>query len=169
MRALILALALASAASAAEPAAEPGLDAIAADGVRACMSISTGRTPAEAAPIFGFTPAGAAFARETARGKVDLSPPEADRSSCRTSVSALTLDNNTVLDALKAFLTTPPQRFAPVQSRVVEKVGNFPARVTIWAASGGDGTLTLVTIYEILANEYYLGPKVIIDHVVNRR
>lgn len=169
MRALILAMALAGAATAAEPAAEPGLDAVAADGVRTCMSIAAGRTAAEAAPIFGFAPSGAGFVRETARGKVELVPPGGEQTSCRTSVSALVLDNNTVLDALQAFLTTPPQRFAPVQSRVVEKVGNYAARVTIWTASGGDGSLTLVSIYEILANEYYLGPKIIIEHIVNRR
>lgn len=163
--------ALAFAAFLAAPALaqdEPGLDQIATDGVRMCMSIAEGRDPAEAAVIFGFTPSEALFQRETARGKVEVLPPDPTRKSCRTQVSALTIDEKTVLDALTAFVTAPPHSLAPLQSRVAERLGNYAARVSIWASSDGS-SLGMLTVYEILANEYYLGPKIMIDYVINRR
>ena len=73
-----------------------------------------------------------------------------------------------VLDAVSAFLTTPPQAYAPLQSRIAERVGNYAARTSIWAQSGGGAGLAMVTLYEILANEYYLGPKIIIDFLVDK-
>ena len=163
--------ALAFIAALAGPAAaqeEPILDQVATDGIRMCMSVAEGRAPAEAAAIFGFTPAGAAFQRETARGKVEVLPPDATRRSCRTQISALTLDEKQMLDAIAAFVTTPPHSLAPLQSRVAERLGNYAARVSIWASSDG-AALGMLTVYEILANEYYLGPKIMIDYVVDRR
>lgn len=173
--ALAAALCTTAAAQDTAPPAAPGqpeLNAIAMDGLRACMSIAEGRTPAEAAQIFGFTPdpANAAqFIRETDRGKIEVSPPTADRKSCRTSVSALVFDNASMIDAVKEFLTTPPQTYAPLQMRIAESIGGgYAARTSIWAMSDGH-TLSQVTLYEILADDYYHGPKVMIDHVVNRR
>lgn len=147
---------------------EPGLEQVATDGVRMCMSIAEGRTPADAAIIFGFTASETGFQRETARGKIEIMPPTAERRSCRTNVSALTLDEKSVLDAIAAFVTQPPHRYAPLQSRIAERLGNYAARVSIWASSDG-AALGMVTVYEILANEYYLGPKMMIDYVVDRR
>ncbi len=164
-------IALAFAAALALPAMaeeEPGLDQIATDGVRMCMSIAEGRAPADAATIFGFTASGAVFQRETARGKVEILPPEATRKSCRTQVSALTIDEKSVIDAIAAFVSAPPHSFAPLQSRVAERLGNYAARVSIWASSDGSA-LGLLTLYEILANEYYLGPKIMIDYVIDHR
>lgn len=172
---LILAAALALAgpapaqdpATPATPAPAPALEAIAVDGIRTCQSIVEGRAPAEAASIFGFAPVEAAFVREVAQGKVEILPPAADRRSCRVQVYALTLDNKIVLDAVGTFLTTPPQSYAPLQSRIAERLGSYASRTSIWAQSGG-GTLAMLTLYEILANEYYLGPKIIIDFLVQR-
>lgn len=162
------------AAASADPAPAPSatLEAIAVDGLRTCMSISEGRTPLEAASIFGFLPdpaAAGAFMHQTDKGQIDILPPAADRRSCRVSVSALTLDPKTVLDAVQAFVTTPPQSYAPLQSRIAESLGNgYASRTTIWAASDGKA-LNQVTLYEILAGEYYHGPKVLIDHLIDRR
>lgn len=155
-------------AGAASAAAQPALEAGAVDGIRACQSIVEGRTPADAASIFGFTVAGEAISLETDRGKIEILPPAADRRSCRVQVYALVLENKDVLDAVSAFLTTPPQAYAPLQSRIAERVGNYAARTSIWAQSGGGAGLAMVTLYEILANEYYLGPKIIIDFLVDK-
>ena len=81
---------------------------------------------------------------------------------------ALVVDEKAVLDAIAALVTAPPHSFAPLQSRVAERLGNYAARVSIWASSDGNA-LGMVTVYEILANEYYLGPKIMIDYVVDRR
>lgn len=167
MRVLILAGLIAFAAPSAMAAEEPGLEQLATDGVRMCMSIAEGRTPADAAAIFGFTPLEALFTHETALGKVEVLPPDATRRSCRVQVSALTLDPKIVLDSVEAFVTAPPHSFSPMQSRIAEAVGSYPARVSIWASSGG-GALGMLTLYEILGNEYYLGPKVLIDYLVDR-
>ncbi len=167
MRSALLALTLAFAAPAAAQD-EPGLEAVAADGVRMCMSIAEGRVPAEAATIFGFAPSEALFQRETAKGKIEVLPPDATRRSCRVQVNALVVDEKAVLDAIAALVTAPPHSFAPLQSRVAERLGNYAARVSIWASSDGNA-LGMVTVYEILANEYYLGPKIMIDYVVDRR
>lgn len=167
MRIALLVVALAFAAPAAAQD-EPGLDHIAADGLRMCMSIAEGRVAADAAAIFDFTPAAAQFERETAKGKVEVLPPDESRRSCRIQISALVLDEKEVLDAVAAFVTAPPHSFAPLQSRIAERLGNFAARVSIWASSDG-AALGMVTLYEILANEYYLGPKIMIDYVVDRR
>ncbi len=151
---------------------QPTLEQVATDGMRTCMSIAEGRTPAEAAAVFGFTVDAAdpnLYSRETDRGKVTVQPPAADRRSCRTSLSALTVDNTAVIDAVQAFLTTPPQSYAPLQSRIAEAIGDgFAARVSIWASSDGKA-LGQITLYEILANDYYHGPKILIDHLVDRR
>ncbi len=72
-----------------------------------------------------------------------------------------------VLDAVAAFLTTPPQSYAPLQSRIAERLGNYASRTSIWASSSG-GALAMLTLYEILANEYYLGPKIIMDFVLEK-
>ncbi len=160
-----LALALTPAAFAED---EPTLEAIATDGVRMCMSIAQGRAPADAATIFGFTPSEALFQRETARGKVEVLPADETRRSCRIQVSALTLDPKTVLDAVADFITKPPQSMAALQMRIGERIGNYAARVSIWASSDGRD-LGMVTLYEILANEYYLGPKVMIDYLIDRK
>lgn len=168
MRSALLTLALVFAAPVAAAAEDPTLEALATDGVRMCMSIAEGRAPADAAAIFGFAPSEALFQHETARGKVEVLPPDQTRRSCRVQVSALTLDDKTVLDAIGAFVTAPPHSFAPLQSRVAERLGNYAARVSIWASSDGSA-LGMVTVYEILANEYYLGPKIMIDYVVDRR
>ncbi|MFT3811522.1 MAG: hypothetical protein QM698_16540 [Micropepsaceae bacterium] len=162
---IAFALALGSAAVAQE---EPTLEALATDGVRMCMSIAQDRAPADAAAIFGFTAGEALFQRETARGKVEVLPPDATRRSCRVQVSALTLDPKTVLDAVAEFITKPPQNLAPLQMRIAERLGNYAARVSIWASSDGRD-LGMVTLYEILANEYYLGPKVMIDYLIDRK
>ncbi len=167
MRTALLALALALTAPAVAQD-EPGLDQIAADGIRMCMSIAEGRVAADAAAIFDFAPSATLFQRETARGKVEVLPPDETRRSCRVQVSALTLDETTVLDAVAAFITAPPHSFSPLQSRIAERVGDYAARVSIWASSDG-AALGMVTVYEILANEYYLGPKVMIDYLVDRR
>lgn len=148
--------------------AQPALEAGAVDGLRACQSIVDGRAPAEAATIFGFTAAGETLLRETDRGKIEILPPAGDRRSCRVQVYALVLENKDVLDAVSAFLTTPPQAYAPLQSRIAERVGNYAARTSIWAQSGGGAGLAMVTLYEILANEYYLGPKIIVDFLVDK-
>jgi len=163
--ALALFLALSPAAIAQE---EPTLEALSADGMRMCMSMAQGRPAAEAATIFGFTPSEALFQRETARGKIEVLPPDATRRSCRVQVSALTLDPKTVLDAVADFITKPPQSMAPLQMRIAERLGNYAARVSIWASSDGRD-LGMVTLYEILANEYYLGPKVMIDYLIDRK
>lgn len=155
-------------AGAASAAAQPALEAGAVDGIRACQSIVEGRTPADAASIFGFTVAGEAISLETDRGKIEILPPAADRRSCRVQVYALVLENKDVLDAVAAFLTTPPQSYAPLQSRVTERIGAYAARTSIWAQSGGGEGLAMLTLYEILANEYYLGPKIIIDFLVDK-
>lgn len=178
LRAAATALALAFAPEAlADPApatatAQPTLEAIAIDGLRACMSIAEGRAPADAANIFGFAPdadKAGFFFHETDKGKVDFQPPAPDRRSCRVSISALTLDNQAVIDTLQEFLTTPPQAYAPLQSRIAESIGDgFAARTSIWASSDGK-VLNQVTLYEILANEYYHGPMILIDHLVDRR
>ena len=160
-----LALLLAPAALAQE---EPTLETLATDGVRMCMSIAQGRDPAEAATIFSFTASEALFQHETARGKVEVLPPDATRRSCRVQVSALTLDPKTVLDSVQDFITKPPQNLAPLQMRIAERLGNYAARVSIWASSDGVN-LGMVTLYEILANEYYHGPKVMIDYVIDRK
>lgn len=165
MRTALFALAIAAPAMAQE---EPALDIVATDGVRMCMSIAEGRAPADAAAIFAFTPSEALFQRETARGKVEVLPPDQTRRSCRVQVSALVLDEKTVLDSVAAFVTAPPHSFAPLQSRIAERLGNYAARVSIWASSDGSA-LGMVTFYEILANEYYLGPKIMIDYVVDRK
>ncbi len=148
--------------------AQPALEAGAVDGLRACQSIVDGRAPADAAAIFGFTAAGETLLRETDRGKIEILPPAGDRRSCRVQVYALVLENKDVLDAVSAFLTTPPQAYAPLQSRIAERVGNYAARTSIWAQSGGGEGLAMVTLYEILANEYYLGPKIIVDFLVDK-
>lgn len=177
--AIALSVLLAAPALAEDPPAPAGatpgqaaLEQVAADGLRTCMSIAEGRTPAEAAQVFGFAIDAAdpnLFSRETDRGKVTVLPPAADRRSCRTSLSALTLDNAAVIDAVQAFLTTPPQSYAPLQSRIAEAIGDgFAARVSIWASSDGHA-LNQVTLYEVLANDYYHGPKILIDHLVDRR
>lgn len=167
--ALAAPVALACAALFAPPAAaQPALEAGAVDGIRACQSIVEGRTPADAASIFGFTVAGEAISLETDRGKIEILPPAADRRSCRVQVYALVLENKDVLDAVAAFLTTPPQSYAPLQSRVTERIGAYAARTSIWAQSGGGEGLAMLTLYEILANEYYLGPKIIIDFLVHK-
>ncbi len=153
-----------TAAATAQPAQEAG----AVDGLRACQSIVDGRAPADAAAIFGFTAAGETLLRETDRGKIEILPPAGDRRSCRVQVYALVLENKDVLDAVSAFLTTPPQAYAPLQSRIAERVGNYAARTSIWAQSGGGAGLAMVTLYEILANEYYLGPKIIVDFLVDK-
>lgn len=167
MRILLLTalIALTPAAAAQE---EPTLEALATDGVRMCMSIAEGRAPADAAAIFGFAPSEALFQHETARGKIEVLPPDATRRSCRVQVSALTLDPKTVLDSVAEFITAPPHSLAPVQSRIAEAVGSFPARVSIWVSSDGTA-LGMVSLYEILGNEYYHGPKVLIDYVVDRK
>jgi len=146
----------------------PSLEQVATDGVRMCMSMAEGRVPTEAATIFGFTPAAALFQHETAAGKVEVLPPDATRRSCRVQVSALTLDPGTVLDAVAAFITASPHNFAPLQSRIAEAVGSYPARVSIWASTDGTA-LGMVSLYEILGNDYYLGPKVMIDYLIDRR
>lgn len=148
--------------------AEPELDQAAADGLRACMSIAQGRSPAEAVAIFGLTPDEAGFSRETQRGKIEFLPPNDERRSCRIHVYALTLDNETVFQTVQTFLTTPPQAFAQLQYRLGEQLGNYASRTSTWAASEGGG-LRLVTMYEVLADNYYLGPKIILDFVVNSR
>ena len=61
---------------------------------------------------------------------------------------------------LRFFDDLPPRRIA-------ERLGSYASRTSIWAQSGG-GTLAMLTLYEILANEYYLGPKIIIDFLVQR-
>lgn len=163
--ALVFAAALAAPALAEE---EPGLDQIATDGVRMCMSVAEGRAPADAAIIFGFAPSEALFQRETARGKIEVLPPDPTRKSCRVQINALTLDEKQVLDTVAAFVTAPPHSLAPLQSRIAERLGSYAARVSIWASSDG-AALGMLTVYEILANEYYLGPKIMIDYVVDRR
>ena len=175
LAALIAAACLAGTALAADPSPAPAaavptatLEGIALDGLRACQSIGEGRTPAEAAVIFGFTPVEATFVREVAQGKIEIMPPAADRRSCRVQLYALTLDNKVVLDAVSAYLTTPPQSYAPLQSRIGERLGSYASRTSIWASSDPGGLRTL-TLYEILANEYYLGPKIIIDFIVEHR
>ncbi len=172
---VIAAFLVAGSAAAADPtppapAVAPAatLEGIALDGLRACQSIADGRTPADAAVIFGFTAFEAGFVREVAQGKIEILPPAADRRSCRVQLYALTLDNKVVLDAVGAFLTTPPHAYAPMQSRIAERLGNYASRTSIWASSGG-GSLALVTLFEILANEYYLGPKILIDFVLEKR
>lgn len=174
LRFLIAAFVLAGSAAGAEPpppapAAAPAatLEGIALDGLRACQSIADGRAPADAAVIFGFTAFEAGFVREVAQGKIEILPPAADRRSCRVQVYALTLDNEVVLDAVSAFLTTPPQSYAPTQSRIAERLGSYASRTSIWVSSSG-GALAMLTFYEILANEYYLGPKIIMDFVVEK-
>ncbi len=147
---------------------EPSLEQLSADGVRMCMSLAEGRTGAEAAAIFGFTPSAALFQRETSKGKVEVLPPDQTRRSCRIQVSALVLEQKTIIDAVAAFVTAPPHSFAPLQSRIAEAVGSYPARVSIWASSDG-AALGMLTLYEILGNDYYLGPKILIDYVVDRR
>ena len=122
MRSALFALVLALAAPAAAQD-EPGLEAVAADGVRMCMSIAEGRVPAEAATIFGFAPSEALFQRETAKGKIEVLPPDATRRSCRVQVNALVVDEKAVLDAIAALVTAPPHSFAPLQSRVAERIG----------------------------------------------
>ena len=176
LAALLAAVLLAGAARAADPApaADPAapaattLEAIALDGIRACQSIAEGRAPADAAVIFGFSPVDATFVREVDRGKIEILPPAADRRSCRVQVYALTLDNTVILDAVGAFLTTPPQAYAPLQSRIGERLGSYASRTSIWASSDTGGLRTL-TLYEILANEYYHGPKILIDFILERR
>lgn len=148
--------------------AQPSLDALAVDAIRACMSIAEGRDPESAAAIFGLKPVEGVLTLETDRGKAELLPPTAERKSCRVQVHALTLDNKALIDAVQDFLTTPPQAFAPLQSRVSERLGNYASRTSIWAASDG-AALGMVTLYEVLGNEYYIGPKIIIDYIVNRR
>lgn len=167
MRTVLFAIALA-AATPAFAQEQPALEIVATDGVRMCMSIAEGRAPAEAATIFGFTPSAALFQRETDKGKIEVLPPDQTRRSCRVQVSALVLDDKTVLDAVGAFVTSPPHSFAPLQSRIAERLGNYAARVSIWAASDGT-SLGMLTVYEILANEYYLGPKIMIDYVIDRK
>ena len=164
-------LALAQTPPPAPPAAatpEPELDQAAVDGLRACMSIAQGRSPAEAVAIFGLTPDAAGFSRETQRGKIEFLPPSPDRKSCRIHIYALTLDNETMFKTVQDFLTTPPQSFAQLQYRLGEQLGNYASRTSTWAASDGKG-LGLVTMYEVLADNYYLGPKIIVDYVINRK
>lgn len=166
---LPLAACLLVSAAAAQDAAEPSLNDVALDGVRTCMSIADGRPPADAAAIFNFKPVGETYVRETARGKVEIQPPTADRKTCRTQVYALTLQPNEMIDAVKGFLTTPPQSYAAYQTRVGEDIGGgYAARVSIWASSDG-ASLGQVTLYEVIANEYYHGPKILIDFIVNKR
>lgn len=167
IRPVLLACALALAAPAAAQD-QPGLEDVAIDGIRMCMSIAEGRTPAEAAVIFGFTAAETGFQRETDRGEIAIVPPTDTRRSCRVQISALVLEETDVLDAVTALVTAPPYRFAQLQSRIAERIGDYAARVTIWASSDG-AALGMLTIYEILANDYYLGPKMMIDYVVDRR
>lgn len=147
---------------------EPSLEQLATDGVRMCMSVAEGRAGADAAAIYGFATSESQFQRETARGKVEVLPPDQTRKSCRVQVSALTLDPKATLDAVAEFITEPPHSYAPLQSRIAERIGNYAARVSIWASSDG-AALGMLTLYEILANEYYLGPKIMIDYVVDRR
>ncbi|BCW88319.1 hypothetical protein sos41_14580 [Alphaproteobacteria bacterium SO-S41] len=181
LAALIAAACLAGTALAADPAPAPApaapapapeaaatLDAIALDGLRACQSIAEGRAAADAAVIFGFAPVEATFVREVPQGKIEILPPAADRRSCRVQIYALTLDNKVVLDAVSAYLTTPPQSYAPLQSRIGERLGNYASRTSIWASSDSGGLRTL-TLYEILANEYYLGPKILMDFIAEHR
>jgi hypothetical protein len=148
--------------------AEPELDQAAADGLRACMSIAQGRSPAEAVAIFGLTPDEAGFSRETQRGKIEFLPPTGERKSCRIHIYALTLDNEALFKTVQDFLTTPPQSFAQLQYRLGEQLGNYASRTSTWAASDGTG-LRLVTMYEVLGDNYYLGPKIILDYVVSAR
>jgi hypothetical protein len=154
--------------AAAPTGAQPTLEDGALDGIRACQSISSGRTAADVALTFGFTVTGDIISRDTDRGKVEILPPAGERHSCRVQIYALTLDPATFLDAVKEFLTTPPQSYAPLQSRIPERLGQYAARVSIWAQSGGSDGLAMVTLYEVLANEYYLGPKVIIDFLIQK-
>lgn len=167
MRTVLLAFALAIATPALADE-QPGLDQVATDGVRTCMSIAEGRAAAEAAAIFGFAPSEALFQRETDRGKVEVLPPADGRRSCRIQVHALVVDEKAVIDAVAAFVAAPPHSYAPLQSRIAERIGDYVARVSIWASSDG-AALGMLTLYEILANEYYLGPKIMIDYVVDRR
>lgn len=166
---LILAAALLLAARPALAADEPNLQQLALDGIRACMSIAEGRAPADAATIFGLKAAETGFSRETAEGKVELLPPDAERTSCRTQIYALTLDTTVMWESLRDFLTTPPQHYAPLQSRIAESLGTYASRTSIWAASGGaGGGVAMVTLYEILSHEYYHGPKILIDFVIDK-
>lgn len=170
MRRLLLAAALAFGAVPAQAEDQPTLEQLALDGIRACMSIAEGRDPAAAAAIFGLTAQDKVFVRETDRGKIELLPPDAERKSCRTQIYALDLDDTVMWDTVKVFLTTPPQAYAPLQSRIAESLGSYASRTSIWAASGGaDGTVALVTLYEVLANEYYHGPKILIDFLINKK
>lgn len=115
-------------AGAASAAAQPALEAGAVDGIRACQSIVEGRTPADAASIFGFTVAGEAISLETDRGKIEILPPAADRRSCRVQVYALVLENKDVLDAVAAFLTTPPRVLCPAaEPGHQERIGAYAA------------------------------------------
>lgn len=160
----VVALLGAPRAQEAAPAAEPTLEAITVDGLRACQSIIAGRSAADAAVIFGFTANAATLSHETVKGLVEVLPPDAERRSCRVQISALTIDYEPMIDAVKTFLTTPPQSYAPLQMRIAERLGTYAARTSIWA-SRSTGGLSMVTFYEILANEYYHGPKVMIDAI----
>jgi hypothetical protein len=169
MRRLLLAVGLLLAVPSARAAEDPALAQLALDSIRACMSIAEGRPPAEAAAIFGLTPSEGLFSRETAEGKVELMPPDAERTSCRTQVYALTLDDTAMWEAIRDFLTTPPQAYLPLQSRIAESLGSYASRTSIWAASGGRGAgVAMVTLYEIISHEYYHGPKVLIDFLVDK-
>lgn len=170
MRRFLLAAALVLAAPSAHAADEPTLSELALDGIRACMSIAEGRSPADAATIFGLTATEGTYSRETAEGKVELLPPDAERTSCRTQVYALTLDDTTMWEAVRDFLTTPPQAYLPLQSRIAESLGSYASRTSIWAASGGRGAgVAMVTLYEIISHEYYHGPKILIDFLIDKR
>ncbi len=158
--ALLAAAALAGAARAQE--ADP-LAGLAIDGLRACFSISAGRPPAEAAKTFGFAGVQGGYMIEVDRGIVTLAPPAPpERAACRISVSALAIDPAAFLGAVKTFLTTGSYRFVSVQDRVTESVGPMKARATVMTGRNGE-LPTLVTVYEILGDEYYLGPKIIVD------
>jgi hypothetical protein len=175
IRRLLLAALLAAGTSSSRaadtpPTAEPSLIQMATDGIRACMSIAQGRAPAEAAAIFGLTAAEGLFVRETVEGKVEIMPPAGERTTCRTQIYALTLDPTVMWESIRDFLTTPPQAYAPLQSRIAESLGSYASRTSIWVASGGANKgVAMVTLYEIISHEYYHGPKILIDFLISKR
>jgi hypothetical protein len=155
-----LVLATVSAAPAPDPLADWALN-----GLKACMAIRAGTDEAQAASTYDFPPAGGGgYGVRIDRGEVRLRPPTPERTACRTEVSAVWIEADPFRDTVKTFLTTGSFRFVSQQDRVVENVGDgLKARTTVWVGRNGE-QLALVTYYEVMGDEYYLGPKILIDY-----